>query len=76
MDDPANRRLLHCKPPAPHRRAGGRLRMEYDGWDPLAAVEGTQSQRFGDVACTAANDYVQQMCLITAHGSEAVIVEW
>jgi tyrosine-protein phosphatase SIW14 len=65
MDDPANRPvLLHCK--AGLHRTGVLVavyRMEYDGWDPLAAVEDLKANGFGDVACTAANDYVQQYVL-------------
>jgi hypothetical protein len=65
MDDPANRPvLLHCK--AGLHRTGVLVavyRMEYDGWDPLAAVEELKANGFGDIACTAANDYIQQYVL-------------
>jgi protein tyrosine/serine phosphatase len=65
MDNPANRPvLLHCK--AGLHRTGVLVavyRMEYDGWDPLAAVEELKANGFGDVACTAANDYIQQYVL-------------
>jgi hypothetical protein len=37
--------------------------MEYDGWDPLAAVTELKANGFGDAACTAANDYIQQYVL-------------
>jgi tyrosine-protein phosphatase SIW14 len=65
MDDPASRPvLLHCK--AGLHRTGVLVavyRMEYDGWDALAAVEELKANGFGDVACTAANDYIQQYVL-------------
>ena len=65
MDDPANRPvLLHCK--AGLHRTGVLVavyRMEYDGWDPSAAVAELKANGFGDVACTAANDYIQQYIL-------------
>ncbi len=65
MDDPANRPvLLHCK--AGLHRTGllvAVYRMEYDGWDAAAAVAELKAHGFGDVACTAANDYVQQYVL-------------
>ncbi len=65
MDNPANRPvLLHCK--AGLHRTGVLVavyRMEYGGWDPLAAVEELKANGFGDVACTAANDYIQQYVL-------------
>jgi hypothetical protein len=37
--------------------------MEYDGWDPAAAVAELKANGFGDTACTAANDYIQQYIL-------------
>jgi protein tyrosine/serine phosphatase len=65
MDDPANRPvLLHCK--AGLHRTGvltAVYRMEYDGWDPAAAVSELKANGFGDIACTAANDYIQQYVL-------------
>ena len=65
MDDPANWPvLLHCK--AGLHRTGllaAVYRMEYDGLDPLAAAAELKAHGFGDSACTAANDYVQQYVL-------------
>jgi protein tyrosine/serine phosphatase len=65
MDDPANRPvLLHCK--AGLHRTGvlaAVYRMEFDGWDPAAAVAELKANGFGDTPCTAANDYIQQYIL-------------
>ena len=65
MDDPANRpALLHCK--AGLHRTGvltAVYRMEYDGWDPPAALAELKANGFGEVAATAANDYIQQYLL-------------
>jgi tyrosine-protein phosphatase SIW14 len=65
MDVPANRPvLLHCK--AGLHRTGVLVavyRMEYDGWDSLAAIDELKANGFGDGACTAANDYIQQYIL-------------
>jgi hypothetical protein len=65
MDDPANRPvLLHCK--AGLHRTGvltAVYRMEYDGWDPPAALAELKANGFGEVAATAANDYIQQYLL-------------
>jgi tyrosine-protein phosphatase SIW14 len=62
LDDPANRPvLLHCK--AGLHRTGvlaAVYRMEYEGWDPLAALTELKAHGFGDSAATAANDYIQQ----------------
>jgi tyrosine-protein phosphatase SIW14 len=62
LDDPANRPvLLHCK--AGLHRTGvlaAVYRMEYEGWDPLAAVTELKANGFGDTAATAANDYIRQ----------------
>jgi tyrosine-protein phosphatase SIW14 len=65
MDDPANRPvLLHCK--AGLHRTGVLVavyRMEYNGWDPSAAVAELKANGFGDTVCTASNDYIQQYIL-------------
>jgi tyrosine-protein phosphatase SIW14 len=65
LDDPANHPvLLHCK--AGLHRTGVLVavyRMEYEGWDPLAAVTELKANGFGDSAATAANDYIQQYIL-------------
>jgi tyrosine-protein phosphatase SIW14 len=65
LDDPANRpALLHCK--AGLHRTGvltAVYRMEFDGWDPAAAVAELKANGFGDTAATAANDYIQQYIL-------------
>src|SRR5262249_53863498 len=62
MDAPANRPVFrHCKAglPPPGLLAAV-YRMEYDGGDALAAGAELKAPGFGAVACTAANDYVQQ----------------
>jgi hypothetical protein len=65
MDDPESYPvLLHCK--AGLHRTGvlaAVYRMEYQGWSPEAAFRELKAHGFGDVACTAANDYVQQYVL-------------
>src|SRR5205085_2218282 len=43
-------------------------RMEYEGWTPEQAVEEMKTHGFGDVACTAANDYVYQYVLTYRRG--------
>ena len=65
MDDPeAQPVLLHCK--AGLHRTGclaAVYRMEYQGWTPGEAYRELKAHGFGDWACTAANDYVQQYVL-------------
>jgi hypothetical protein len=65
MDDPGSRpALLHCK--AGLHRTGvltAVYRMEYDGWDPPAALAELKANGFGEVAGTAANDYIRQYIL-------------
>jgi hypothetical protein len=65
LDDPAARPvLLHCK--AGLHRTGvltAVYRMEYEGWGPRAALAELKAHGFGDMAGTAANDYVQQYVL-------------
>jgi hypothetical protein len=65
LDDPAARPvLLHCR--AGLHRTGvlaAVYRMEYEGWEPGAALAELKAHGFGDLACTAANDYVQQYVL-------------
>lgn len=62
IDDPANYPiLLHCR--AGLHRTGvlsAVYRMEYEGWDHASAAEELRANGFGDMACTAANDYVRQ----------------
>jgi protein tyrosine/serine phosphatase len=56
--------LLHCK--AGLHRTGvlaAVYRMEYQDWDATAAIAELKAHGFGDVACTAANDYIQQYVL-------------
>jgi protein-tyrosine phosphatase len=65
MDDPDSYPvLLHCK--AGLHRTGvltAVYRMEYQGWSRQAAFRELKAHGFGDVACTDANDYVQQYVL-------------
>jgi len=65
MDDPASYPvLLHCK--AGVNRTGclaAVYRMEYQGWTRAEAFDEMKSLGFGDAACTAANDYVEQYVL-------------
>ena len=62
LDDPANHPvLLHCK--AGLHRTGllaAVYRMEYEGWDTVAAWTELKAHGFGDTAATAANDYIRQ----------------
>jgi tyrosine-protein phosphatase SIW14 len=65
MDDPANYPvLIHCK--AGLHRTGCLVavyRMEYQGWSPAEAIEEMKDLGFGDMACTSANDYIEQYVL-------------
>lgn len=56
--------LIHCK--AGLHRTGCLVavyRMEYQGWSNGAAYREMKAHGFGDSACTAANDYVNQYVL-------------
>ena len=70
FDDPANYPiLLHCR--AGLHRTGcmaAIYHMEFEGWTPEQAVEEMKTHGFGDVACTAANDYVYQYVLTYRRG--------
>ena len=70
FDDETNYPLLvHCR--AGLHRTGcmaAVYRMEYEGWTPAQAVEEMKTHGFGDVACTAANDYVYQYVLTYRRG--------
>ncbi len=70
MDDPANYPVLfHCK--AGLHRTGllaAIYRMEYQGWTMGEAYRELKAHGFGDWACTAANDYVQQYLLMYQPG--------
>lgn len=65
MDDPnAYPVLLHCH--AGLHRTGvmtAVYRMEYQGWSPLEAFRELKANGFGEFACTAANDYVEEYVL-------------
>src|SRR6267142_4983490 len=65
LDDPASYPvLLHCK--AGLHRTGVMVavyRMEYEGWSPQQAIRELKDNGFGDAACSAANDYIQQYVL-------------
>jgi protein tyrosine phosphatase (PTP) superfamily phosphohydrolase (DUF442 family) len=65
FDDESNYpMLIHCR--AGLHRTGcmaAIYRMEYEGWTPEQAVEEMKTHGFGDVACSAANDYVYQYVL-------------
>ncbi len=65
MDDPANYPvLLHCK--AGLNRTGclaAVYRLEYQGWTKAEAMDELKDLGFGDSACTAANDYIEQYVL-------------
>jgi tyrosine-protein phosphatase SIW14 len=61
--------LIHCR--AGLHRTGcmaALYRMEYQGWTPEQAVEEMKDLGFGDLACTAANDYVYQYVLTYQRG--------
>jgi tyrosine-protein phosphatase SIW14 len=62
MDDPEiYPALIHCR--AGLHRTGvlcAVYRMEYDGWSNLAAFQELKAHGFGEFACTAANEYVNQ----------------
>ncbi len=65
MDDEASYPvLIHCK--AGLHRTGCMVavyRMEYEGWSAQRAVQEMKDNGFGDWACTASNDYVEQYVL-------------